>query len=60
MGMMTGVESFLSIGIPVLATFVYGFLNFSFYFIVAALPLLAILVNRIFFSSVEFRKTEKN
>lgn len=55
MGMMTWVESFISIGIPILATYIYTQIEFSFFFIVAVLPLTALIINRIFFSCTEFR-----
>ena len=59
MWMMTGVDSFLSIGVPVLSTIVYSHIHFSFYFIVAILPLMALVINRVFFSATEFRKRKK-
>jgi DHA1 family tetracycline resistance protein-like MFS transporter len=52
LGMMTGVESMISIAIPIIATALYGVLNFSIYFIVSALAFLALIVSRLFFRNI--------
>lgn len=54
MGMMTGVESFISIGAPVLMTYMYSQIDFSIYLLIAVLPLFAVVLNRIFYSCTEF------
>lgn len=56
MGMSTSLESFISIGIPILTTYVYGFLDFSIYFLIAILPLFAFVASYFFCPNTKLRQ----
>lgn len=45
MGMSTSIESFISIGIPILATYIYGLIHFPIYWVITILPFFAFLVS---------------
>ena len=53
MWMSTSLESFISIGIPILATYIYGLLDFSIYFIIAILPLVAFILSYFFCPNIK-------
>lgn len=59
MGMMTWLESFISIWVPVLATFFYTYIPFSFYLLIALLPFCALILNRVFYAKTEFLPAKK-
>lgn len=56
LGMMTWVESMISILAPITATLLYGMIDFSIYFVVSALAFIAFIVSRVFFKDIQ----EKN
>lgn len=56
MWMSTSLESFISIGVPILATYIYGSLDFSIYFIIAILPLIAFTLSYFFCPDTKLRK----
>ncbi|MDA9128850.1 MFS transporter [Candidatus Gracilibacteria bacterium] len=60
MGMSTSLESFISIGIPILATYVYGLLDFSIYFIIAILPFIAFLISYFFSPNIDLPARKKH
>jgi len=56
MGMSTGVESLISIWAPVIATLLYGYLNFSIFILVWYIPCIAFMISILCFSEVKFLK----
>lgn len=59
MWMSTSLESFIAIGIPILATYVYSTLDFSVYFAIAVLPLIAFVFSYFFCPNVELRERKE-
>ncbi len=52
LGLMTWVESMISIIIPIAATYIYWVIDFSIYFLVAFLAFLAYFITQIFFRDI--------
>ena len=52
LGMMTWVESMISIIIPIIGTALYWMLGFSIYFIVSVLAFMAFIVSRVFYKNI--------
>lgn len=59
LGMSSWLESLISIWVPILATYLYGFLNFSIFLLIACMPLLALIISVLFFRNVEYIKSNE-
>ncbi len=56
LGMSTWLESLISIGVPIAATFAYGYLTFSIFIIIGIIPLWALILSLLFFRKLEYTK----
>lgn len=52
--MSSWLESLISIWIPILATLVYGYINFSIFILLGIIPLFALILSFIFFRNLEY------
>ncbi|NDK09721.1 MFS transporter [Candidatus Gracilibacteria bacterium] len=59
MGMVAGLESFISVGIPILATLIYTHIDFSIYFLLSILPLVGVLISSLVYKNIHFETVKE-
>ena len=60
MWLSTSVESFISIGVPIVATYVYGVLDISIYLLIAVLPLLAFIISYMMCPNIQLKERKNS
>ncbi len=59
MWMVAGLESFISVWIPVVATLLYGYIDFSIYYLLAILPLVSVIISSLVYKNIEFSSVKE-